>query len=177
MPGSYTSYSNPVASTGASNTSLDTHSTVDDGKVSVEINDLEPKKSPPSQQRRPSQWQRLKHMLQHSKSLEQEEPQPPPSLTNILPDDVEYIEGGDIVHADLSHDVSTSLSQQEAGSPVTSRHVLSPVQEEDGNRDSTLVGKASSQHPDGHNNSFNLETMKEGVQELPPVSESASSKL
>lgn len=99
-------------------------------------------------------------MLQHSKSTEQEAPPPPPSLTNVLPDDVEYIEGGDIVHADLSHDVSTSLSQQEAGSPVLSRHVLSPVQEEDGNRDSTLVGKASSQNTD----SFNLETMKEGDQ-------------
>lgn len=129
----------------------------DDPKLSLD--NAEQGKSP-SQHRRMSQWQRLKHRLN---SLTDEDEIPMPSYsTTVLPDDVEYIEGGDIVPAEHAHDVETSTSGLETNSEHH-HQALSTVQEE---RTDDAVSSRKTSNENMNASTFNNDS-------LTPVSENA----
>jgi len=129
-----------------SSSSGDSGSTVDECKVDIRLG------SQHSLARKPSRWERIKRKLSsdhthdaHGVSNHSFE------NTEILPDDLEYIEGGDIVHSE-THD--TPLSARP--SIDRSHHVLSPVSEERSTESAAITPEASSTAPEAQSSAKKL---------------------
>ncbi|XP_060556352.1 sodium/hydrogen exchanger 10-like isoform X2 [Ruditapes philippinarum] len=141
----------------ASSSSGDSHSTAEEGKVDIKLHspgkDLS---SSPSLQRRLSTgWSRLKRRLSsdhtHTGSSTTESSVHSFESTEILPDDLDYIEGGDIVQEHAPHHVGTSSSQiHDSNVNAQARHSLFPVEEEKtdtGNENNAADGGSSAKSP------------------------------
>lgn len=131
----------------SSSSSGDSHSTAEECKVDIKVksSDNELKTSPSLQRRLSSRWSRLKRRLSsdHSHTGSQSESSTHTfESTEILPDDLEYIEGGDIVQEHLPHHEESDLSQSSSkDTNQSSKHTLFPVEEEKG--DNTNENSAS----------------------------------
>lgn len=111
--------------------------------------------SPSIQRKLSSKWSRLKRRLSsdHTHSGTHGEPSTHAfESTEILPDDLEYIEGGDIVQEHLPHHVESNASQSESReSNQPSKHSLFPVEEERGdntNENSATDGGTVTKFPE-----------------------------
>ena len=140
----------------------------------IEMQEMEHPPTDHHLRRKSSHWQRLKQRLNSSTSdHEREDPIVP--ISAVLPDDVEYIEGGDLVARD-SHELLTSYSGQEATSSDHDMHSLSPVFEdksEDGGRGTSGSVRKSNESTNAINT--NGTTTKDGTENgLAPVSDENS---
>ncbi|XP_052797553.1 sodium/hydrogen exchanger 10-like isoform X2 [Mya arenaria] len=105
----------------SSGSSGDSHSTADEFKVDLNFGS-------PLRGQKSSRWERLKRRLSSDSAHGQPGNISAHSFesTEILPDDFEYIEGGDIVHSDSHQHVDRSSTSM----GLDREHVLTPVQEE-----------------------------------------------
>lgn len=142
----------------ASSSSGDSHSTAEEGKVDIKLHSLGKDLSPsPSLQRRLSSgWSRLKRRLSsdhtHTGSSFTESSAHSFESTDILPDDLDYIEGGDIVQEHAPHHAGSSSTQvtKDLNVNAQTKHSLFPVEEErpdSGNENNATDGGASAKSP------------------------------
>ncbi|XP_053385039.1 sodium/hydrogen exchanger 10-like isoform X1 [Mercenaria mercenaria] len=144
----YVTERSPEASASSSG---DSHSTAEEGKVDIKLHSpvKELSASPSLQRRLSSGWSRLKRRLSsdhtHTGSHTDSSAFSFES-TEILPDDLDYIEGGDIVQEHAPHaSSSTSQSTQDLNAP--SKHSLFPVEEENSNENSATDGGPNAKVP------------------------------